>query len=206
MHSSSIVDATTFSDVYSTHLAHTGRLLVAMLNDRPLRAATLRAAHAYISCLIAGGKLLFAGNGGSAADSQHMAAEYVSRFMYDRPGLPAVALTTDSSILTAVGNDYGFVELFARQIQALGREGDVFVAYSTSGTSENILRALNEARLRKIICVGFTGSRGGPMRDLCDILLEAPSHITSDIQEAHLVLGHLICRIVEQHIFPLGSL
>jgi len=205
MHSSVHVSATVVDHAYGRHLANATRVVTAMLDDALLRTAVRNAANAYISCLKAGGKLMFAGNGGSAADSQHMAAEFVSRFNYDRPGLPAVALTTDSSIVTAIGNDYGFTELFARQLQAVGKEGDVFVAYSTSGTSPNIIRGLTEARQRQITCVGFTGNRGGPMRALCDVLIEAPSEITAHIQEAHLVLGHLICGVVEHHIFPAGT-
>jgi D-sedoheptulose 7-phosphate isomerase len=148
-----------------------------------------------------GGKLLLAGNGGSAADAQHIAGEFVSRFAFDRPGLPAVALTTDSSILTAIGNDYGYEKLFARQVQALGQKGDVFIAYSTSGKSPNILLALEEARSRGLVCVGLTGNRGGPMGEICHHLLEVPSSDTPKIQEGHLVLGHILCGLVENAIF-----
>jgi D-sedoheptulose 7-phosphate isomerase len=142
-----------------------------------------------------------AGNGGSAADAQHIAGEFVSRFAFDRPGLPAVALTTDSSILTAIGNDYGYEKLFARQVQALGQKGDVFIAYSTSGKSPNILLALEEARSRGLVCVGLTGNRGGPMGEICHHLLEVPSSDTPKIQEGHLVLGHILCGLVENAIF-----
>jgi D-sedoheptulose 7-phosphate isomerase len=148
-----------------------------------------------------GGKILLAGNGGSAADAQHIAGEFVSRFAFDRPGLPAIALTTDSSILTAIGNDYGYEKLFARQVQALGQKGDVFIAYSTSGKSPNILFALQEARARGLVCVGLTGNLGGPMSEICDHLLEVPSPDTPKIQEGHLVLGHILCGLVENEIF-----
>jgi D-sedoheptulose 7-phosphate isomerase len=144
---------------------------------------------------------LLAGNGGSAADAQHIAGEFVSRFAFDRPGLPAIALTTDTSILTAIGNDYGYEKLFARQVQAHGQKGDVFIGYSTSGQSPNVLLALKEARLRGLICIGLTGNRGGPMRELCDYLLEVPSSDTPKIQEGHLVLGHILCGLVENAIF-----
>jgi D-sedoheptulose 7-phosphate isomerase len=148
-----------------------------------------------------GGKILLAGNGGSAADAQHIAGEFVSRFAFDRPGLPAIALTTDTSIITAIGNDYGYEKLFARQVQANGNKGDVFIGYSTSGTSPNILRAFEEARKQGLVCIGLTGDRGGPMLELCDYLLEVPSNDTPKIQEGHLVLGHILCGLVENAIF-----
>ena len=155
----------------------------------------------HIHCLQHDGKILLAGNGGSAADAQHIAGEFVSRFAFDRPGLPAIALTTDTSIITAIGNDYGYEKLFTRQIQALGRKGDIFIGYSTSGKSPNILRAFEEAKSRGLVCVGFTGSRGGPMQDICDYLLEVPSIDTPKIQEGHLVLGHILCGLIESAIF-----
>jgi D-sedoheptulose 7-phosphate isomerase len=185
----------------SAQITEAGRLMSAMLEDASLLSRTEAAATACIDCLTNGGKLLFAGNGGSAADAQHMAGEFVSRFAFDRPGLPAIALTTDTSILTAIGNDYGYEKLFARQVQAHGREGDVFVGYSTSGSSPNILLAFEEARSAGMICVGLTGNRGGPMRDLCHHLLEVPSADTPKIQEGHLVIGHIICGLVENAIF-----
>jgi D-sedoheptulose 7-phosphate isomerase len=125
----------------------------------------------------------------------------VSRFAFDRPGLPAMALTTDTSILKAIGNDYGYEKLFARQVQAHGQKGDVFIGYSTSGQSPNVLLAFKEARLRGLICIGLTGNRGGPMRELCDHSLEVPSSDTPKIQEGHLVLGHILCGLVERAIF-----
>jgi D-sedoheptulose 7-phosphate isomerase len=183
-------------------IAEAERIMALMAEDRPLRDATAAAADACIACLRADGKILLAGNGGSAADAQHMAGEYVSRFMYDRPGLAAIALTTDTSILTAIGNDYGYDKLFARQIQALGRAGDVFVGYSTSGTSPNILAGFTAARAAGMTCIGFTGNRGGPMHGLCDIVLAVPSADTPKIQEGHFVLGHIICGLVERAMFP----
>ena len=177
------------------------RVLTDMLASEELMAAAERAATTCIASLKNGGKVLFAGNGGSAADAQHMAGEFVSRFAFDRPGLPAIALTTDTSILTAIGNDYGYEKLFARQVQAHGRQGDVFIGYSTSGKSPNILRAFEEAHSRGVICIGLTGNRGGPMRELCDVLLEIPSSDTPKIQEGHLVLGHVICGLVENSLF-----
>lgn len=154
-----------------------------------------------IDALHRDGKLLLAGNGGSAADAQHIAAEFVSRFSFDRAGLPAIALTTDTSILTAIGNDYGYEKLFERQIQALGRKGDVFLAYSTSGRSPNILAGLREAKARGLFCIGFTGAGGGEMPPLCDVLLRVPSDDTAEIQQGHAVLGHILCGLVERAVF-----
>ncbi|MDA8153967.1 MAG: D-sedoheptulose 7-phosphate isomerase [Acidithiobacillus sp.] len=180
-------------------------LLENMASDTVLQENLHRAAMTCVDCLHGGGKLLLAGNGGSAADAQHIAGELVSRFMFDRPGLPAVALTTDTSILTAIGNDYGYEDLFARQIQALGRRGDVLIAYSTSGKSANILRALETAQGKEMVTIGYTGNCGGPMRNLCDILLEIPSSGTPKIQEGHLVLGHILCGLIENAIFGDGD-
>lgn len=146
-------------------------------------------------------KLMFAGNGGSAADSQHIAGELVSRFNFDRPGLPAMALTTDTSIITAIGNDYGYENLFSRQIQALGEEGDLFFGISTSGNSPNIVKAFEEAKRKGITTVGFTGLNKGEMNDLCDHLIIAPSFKTPKIQEIHIMVGHIICACIEEQIF-----
>ena len=172
-----------------------------MLAHRPLLATVEAAAQACVKSLRAGGKILLAGNGGSAADAQHIAGELVSRFAFDRPGLPAIALTTDSSVMTAIGNDYGFEKLFTRQVQAQGKPGDVFIGYSTSGKSLNILTAFELARQSGIVTIGLTGNRGGPMTELCDYLLEVPSASTPKIQEGHLVLGHILCGIIEKEIF-----
>jgi D-sedoheptulose 7-phosphate isomerase len=149
-------------------------------------------------------KLLLAGNGGSAADAQHVAAELVNRFYFDRPGLPALALTTDTSLLTSVSNDFGFDSLFVRQLEALGNDGDVFISLSTSGNSRNIIEALKICRGKKIKTIGITGLSGGEMRDYCDIVINVPSNDTPRIQEAHILIGHIICSIVEEEMF--GSL
>ena len=177
------------------------RVMTAILADEKLVASVESASKACITCLQQGGKLLLAGNGGSAADAQHIAGEFVSRFAFDRPGLPAIALTTDTSILTAIGNDYGYEKLFNRQVQALGNKGDVFIGYSTSGKSPNIIKAFEEARERGLICIGFTGNRGGPMLELCDYVFAVPSTDTPKIQEGHLVLGHILCGLIERAIF-----
>lgn len=148
-----------------------------------------------------GNKILIAGNGGSAADAQHFAGELVSRFYFDRPPLSAIALTTDTSILTAVGNDYGYREVFARQIRANGRPGDLFIAISTSGNSENILAAIDAARQDDLTVVGLTGESGGKMKMLSDHCLCVPSSSTPRIQECHLIIEHTICAYVEQALF-----
>lgn len=192
---------TLMQEYISAQIAETQCVLSAMQTDAKLLLALEKIVNACVACYKNGGKLLFAGNGGSAADAQHMAAELVSRFAFDRPGLPAIALTTDTSILTAVGNDYGFDKLFARQIQAHGNKGDVFIGYSTSGRSPNILLGFEEARARNLVCVGLTGNRGGPMLELCDYLLEIPSGDTPKIQEGHFLIGHIICGLIENAIF-----
>lgn len=185
----------------TAQLAEANSVLAAMLGDVELHGKVEATALACIRCLKSGGKVLLAGNGGSAADAQHIAGELVSRFAFDRPGLPAIALTTDTSILTAIGNDYGYEKLFSRQVQALGNKGDVLIAYSTSGKSPNILAALEEARQRGLVTIGMTGNRGGPMVEMCDFLLAVPSADTPKIQEGHLVLGHTLCGLVESAIF-----
>jgi len=183
-------------------LRTTAGLLARMAEDEALCAAAAAAAEAVIAALRAGNKLLLCGNGGSAADAQHWAGELVSRFHYDRPGLAAIALTTDSSIMTGIGNDYGYERLFSRQVEALGRKGDVLFAISTSGRSPNILAALRAARERGMATVGFTGEGGGDIAPLCDILLRVPSSSTPRIQEGHEVLGHAICGMVEAALYP----
>jgi D-sedoheptulose 7-phosphate isomerase len=177
-------------------------VLAAMVADPGLLAAVERAADLCVEAVTTGHKVLLAGNGGSAADAQHIAAEFVSRFAYDRPGLPAFALTTDTSALTAIGNDYGYQVLFARQVQAVGLAGDVFIGLSTSGRSPNVLAALREARAKGLRTIGFTGSTGQAMAPLCDLLLAVPAAETPKIQEAHITLGHIICGLVERRCFP----
>jgi D-sedoheptulose 7-phosphate isomerase len=151
-----------------------------------------------------GHKTLIAGNGGSAADAQHIAGEFVSRFYFDRPGLPSIALTTDTSVLTAIGNDYGYEELFARQIQANGVEGDMFIGISTSGNSKNVIKALHACKEKGIITVGLTGESGGAMAEMCNYCIKIPSNETPRIQESHILIGHIICAVVEESIFGKG--
>jgi D-sedoheptulose 7-phosphate isomerase len=148
--------------------------------------------------LAGGGQLLVAGNGGSAADAQHIAAELTGRFLKDRPPLRAMALHVNSSALTAIGNDFGFEHVFARELSAHGRAGDVFLAISTSGNSPNILRAIEAARERRVAVIGLTGASGGRLRDLCDLCLSVPSDSTPRIQEMHITIGHTICELIER--------
>lgn len=154
-----------------------------------------------VSALQAGHKILFAGNGGSAADSQHLAAELVSRLCYNRPALPAVALTTDTSALTAIGNDYAFENIFSRQIEAIGQKGDVFFGISTSGKSPNILKAFTAAHNKGMTCIGLTGKTAPLMDQHCDHVLHVPSSETPKIQECHIMIGHIICALLEEEIF-----
>ena len=146
-------------------------------------------------------KILFIGNGGSAADAQHLAGELVNRFGFERPGLSAIALTTDSSVITSISNDYDFEQLFSRQVQALGKKGDVLIALSTSGNSKNILAGIIEAQKSGITTIGLTGKSGGKMSGLCDLCLKVPSDDTPRIQEAHILIGHIICSMIENSIF-----
>jgi D-sedoheptulose 7-phosphate isomerase len=189
----------------AAQLAETAANLQMMSADAALHAAIGAVAAACIAALRKGNKLLFAGNGGSAADAQHLAGELISRFHYDRPGLPAFSLSTDTSVLTAIGNDYGYEHLFARQIEAVGNAGDVFIGISTSGRSPNILKALYTARAKGLLTVGLTGRSGGQMPDQCDHCLRVPSDSTPRIQEGHIAIGHTICLLIEQQLFPRGA-
>lgn len=187
--------------VVKKHIAAVIEILSMMQQDGGFHSALVKTVDACVEAFSSGKRILLAGNGGSAADAQHIAGEFVSRFAFDRPGLPAIALTTDTSILTAIGNDYGYERLFARQVQALGQDGDLLFAYSTSGTSPNIVAALAEAKKLGMTCIGLTGNKKGKMVELCDLLFEVPSAETPRIQEGHLVIGHLICQFVEEAIF-----
>lgn len=179
-------------------------VLERMEADAALHEAAAAAARLVVAALRGGGKLLLCGNGGSAADAQHWAAELVSRFHFDRPGLAALALTVDSSALTGIGNDYGYERVFARQVEALGRSGDVLFGLSTSGRSPNVLAAMQAARSLGMATVGFTGDGPGAaaLAAASDLLVQVPSASTPAIQEGHEVLGHAICAMVERAMFP----
>lgn len=193
------------TDLVGEKLLEGLRVMEAVARDAALHATLAAAAEAVAQALKSGHKLLVAGNGGSAADAQHLAAEFVSRLVNDRPAMRAVALTTDASILTAVGNDYGFERIFARQIEALGQRGDVFLGISTSGNSPNILRALERSREMGLVTIGLTGKSGGKMPPLCDYGMRVPSEVTMYIQQAHLALEHIFCAMVEKLCFSESS-
>ncbi|HEC3376815.1 TPA: D-sedoheptulose 7-phosphate isomerase [Campylobacter jejuni] len=175
-----------------------------ILKDENLITLIKNASLEVIKAYKNGNKTLLAGNGGSAADAQHIAGEFVSKFYFDRPGIASIALTTDTSVLTAIGNDYGYENLFARQVQAQGVKGDVFIGISTSGNSKNILKALELCKQKGIISIGLSGASGGAMNELCDYCIKVPSTCTPRIQEAHILIGHIICAIVEEELFGKG--
>jgi D-sedoheptulose 7-phosphate isomerase len=186
------------------YLVRSREVIQAAIDDPAFADAIRDIVEVTATALDKGHKLLLAGNGGSAADAQHLAGEMLSRLYYDRAPLAAIALTTDTSVLTAIGNDYGYERLFERQILGLGCAGDVFFAISTSGRSANILRAIDAARQKQIVTVGLTGRTGGEMSSRCDICLHAPSDSTPLIQQIHITAGHVICGLVEERLFPRG--
>jgi len=191
-------------DFVAGYLAETLAAMQRFAADAALQQELAAMAAATVAALRAGGKLLICGNGGSAADAQHIAGEFISRLMYDRAPLAALALTTDSSALTATGNDYGFDRVFERQVRGLGRPGDVLLGISTSGRSANVLLALAAAREIGLSTLGFTGAEGGVMRGCCDRLLRAPATATPIVQQVHLVAAHLFCALVERALCPAG--
>ena len=176
--------------------------LTAFAADAAAQHTIVRMAEMTVAAMRAGKKLLVAGNGGSAADAQHIAGEFISRLMFDHEPLPAIALTTDTSALTATANDYGYEMVFERQVRGLAQPGDVFLAISTSGNSPNVLRALTAARERSLTTLGFTGAGGGRMTGLCDLILMAPSKSTPIIQQVHITAAHIYCALIERAMFP----
>jgi D-sedoheptulose 7-phosphate isomerase len=192
-------------DPIAAHLRLSLAALERTTQDTALLAAARKIAAVIIAALRAGNKLLIVGNGGSAADAQHIAAEIVGRYKQDRPAYAAIALTTDSSALTAIANDYGFEQVFARQVAGLGQRGDVLLALSTSGRSPNVAAALRVARERGLVTVGFTGSKGESLGALCDHLLMSPSDNTPVVQQIHLAVAHGICDEIEQRIMGEAS-
>ncbi len=186
----------------AAYLADSAAVMSAFAADPAASRVMLDMAGAIAGAMREGGKLLVAGNGGSAGDAQHIAGEFISRLMFDRAPLPAIALTTDTSAMTATANDYGFEHVFERQVRGLGRPGDVFLGISTSGKSPNVLRAFAAARELGLVTLGFAGQDAGPMRALCDVLLEAPSPRTPLIQQVHITAAHVVCALVERAMFP----
>ena len=171
--------------------------------DADLMGLVEEASKLCLETIEAGNKIIIAGNGGSAADAQHIAAEFVARFYFDRPAIAAIALTTDTSVLTAVANDYDYDYVFARQIEAMGAQGDVFIAISTSGNSANIIKAVEAAKNKKMKVIGLSGAAGGKLAGLSELALKIPSDDTPRIQESHILIGHIICAAVEE--FKFGS-
>lgn len=188
-------------NILRTQLKESIETMGAVLADDSIADAVASAARTIADAMKRGNKLMVAGNGGSAADSQHLVAEFVSRLTVDRPALPAVALTTDTSILTAIGNDYSYENIFERQIEAIGKPGDVFLGISTSGNAKNVLKALRLCARNGISTVGYIGNEGGEMKSLCDISVVVPSRVTMHIQECQLALEHILCMMVERLYF-----
>lgn len=188
-------------DLVRSQLDHSLATLSAVRADPAIAATVVEAGRITAEAMKRGNKLMVAGNGGSAADSQHLVAEFVSRLTRDRPALRAVALTTDTSILTAIGNDFTFDNVFMRQVEAIGLPGDVFLGISTSGNSRDLVKAMELCRTREITTVGYLGNRGGAMAELCDYKVIVPSNVTMQIQESHLALEHILCMVVERFYF-----
>jgi D-sedoheptulose 7-phosphate isomerase len=172
-----------------------------LMEDQALMKAVVTVTDEIIQAYKRGNKTLLAGNGGSAADAQHIAAEFVSRFYFDRPGLPSISLSSDPSAVTAIGNDYGYENLFARQVEAHGKPGDIFIGISTSGNSPNVLKAIEKAKKMGLKTVALTSAKGGQMAAMCDFAIQVPSEVTPKIQECHITIGHAICAGVEEALF-----
>jgi len=188
-------------DLIKKQLTQSIETMTKVLNDESIHAAVVEAGRITAHAMKQGKKLMVCGNGGSAADAQHLVAEFVSRLTVDRPALRAVAITTDTSILTAIGNDYHYDNVFERQVEALGLEGDVLMAISTSGNSKNCVKALKLAKKLGIHTIAYTGNKGGTMAELADINVIIPSDTTMNIQESHLALEHIYCMVVERYFF-----
>ena len=188
-------------DLVKKQLEHSIATMQAARSDPSIAEAVVRAANLTATAMKSGYKLMVAGNGGSAADAQHLVAEFVSRLTVDRPAMRAIALTTDTSILTAIGNDYSYDNVFDRQVEALGQKGDVFLGISASGNSVNVVKALKRSKQLGIATVGYMGSGGGLMAPLCDVGVVVPSNITMNVQESLLALEHIFCMVVERYYF-----
>jgi len=169
--------------------------------DEQLISSLEIAVNKCIESLKSGGKIMLAGNGGSASDSQHIAAEIVGRLQFDRPALPAIALTTDTSILTAIANDYGYDDIFSRQVAALGNANDIFIGISTSGNSANVVKAVKSAKDKNIFTIAMTGEAGNTLAEMCDVSLKAPAKKTHNVQETHIMLGHTLCSLIESTLY-----
>ena len=185
-------------DIIATRILEHIKVAQKVMGSKKLLKDIAQAAAMMKIAIAAGHKIMFCGNGGSAADAQHWAAEIVGRFQKERRGMPAIALTTDTSIITAIGNDYGYDRIFARQVEALGQAGDVLVGLSTSGNSANVLAAIAEAKALGVKTIGFSAGGGGQMAEVCDVCLTMPTQVTARAQEMHEVIGHILCEMVEE--------
>lgn len=190
------------STIVVNNLTESIKLKQRLLSDKRIIDSIITLSELIIDSYKNAGKVLFCGNGGSAADAQHLAAELSGRYYYDRPPLFAEALHVNTSFLTAVANDYSFEEVYERLVKAMGNKGDILIGLSTSGNSKNVINAMNQARILGMVTAGFTGIGGGEMKDYCDILFDVPSNDTPRIQECHISIGHSICELVERGIFP----
>ena len=190
-----------YKEIIKSEIAQSIKVKSLILENKKLIEKIETACNIVTNAYKSNNKTIFAGNGGSAADCQHLAAEFVGRYYFDRPALKSIALTTDTSILTAVGNDYGFLNLFSRQIEAIAEKGDVFFAISTSGNSPNIINALKKAKEKNVYTIGLTGKKDCKMNPICDLVINVPSEKTARVQEAHILIGHIICGVVEKEIF-----
>ena len=190
------------STIVRKNLTESMELKQRLLSDEDIIKTISEISEKIIETYKNSGKVLFCGNGGSAADAQHLAAELSGRFYYDRPPLFAEAMHVNASYLTAVANDYSYDEVYKRLVNALGKKGDILIGLSTSGNSKNVIIALEQAKMLNMVTIGFTGSNGGEMKNYCDIIIDVPSNDTPRIQECHMIIGHTICELVEQELFP----
>lgn len=190
------------SQYIDAYLSRSATAMTELARDRDAQALLARMAEITCRAMRAGRKLMIAGNGGSAGNSQHIAGEFISRLMFDHAPLPAISLTVDSSAMTATANDYGYQHVFERQVLGLGQEGDVFLGISTSGRSPNVLRALDAARGKGVVCLGFAGRSGGNMAERCELLFRAPSDHTPIVQQLHITAAHVFCALIERGMFP----
>lgn len=188
------------NNIVQTHITNMNKIKEEVFIENLERVINIQ-----LESLKKSGKILIAGNGGSASDAQHFAGELVGRFLLERTALPAIALNTDTSVMTCIGNDYGFEEIFARQVEALGTKGDVFIGISTSGNSQNIIKAVEKARQRNLTTIGLLGRDGGKLKDLCDISIIVPFDSTARVQEAHITLIHIMCEMIEKYMFKKDS-
>jgi D-sedoheptulose 7-phosphate isomerase len=187
-----------------TQIEESYRVKKKILEDSRFIGVVCEASKKCVEIYRNGQKTLIAGNGGSAADAQHIAGEFVSKLNMERPGIASIALTTDTSILTAIGNDYGFEKIFSRQVEAIGVMGDMFIGISTSGNSKNVIEALKTCKDKGIVTVGLTGKSGGAMATICEYCIKVPTDKTPRVQETHILIGHIICSIVEEGLFGKG--